>query len=427
MKQSLPKGTKDILPAEMHMWHHIEQIFARVCEMFGYQEIRIPTFEYTEVFSRGVGDTTDVVQKEMYTFMDKGGRSLTLRPEGTAGIVRSYIEQGMSSLPSPVKLYYNITSFRYENVQKGRYREFHQFGLETFGAPGPQADCEMISLLVLFFQSLGLQKTNLRINSIGCPTCRPVYNNVLKDYYRPFLTDMCRDCQPRFEKNPLRLLDCKEEKCHELAENAPKLIDRLCPDCEKHFSGLKAGLADLGISYTIDPNIVRGLDYYTRTVFEFISESVGTQGTICGGGRYDGLVELLGGQKTPGVGFAMGVERLLMEMESQGRTFVPEPPSRLYIAAVDEKGQKYAAELAFSLRQKNIPCQIDIIGRSFKAQLKYASKTRIPYVLVLGEQEVRDGAGHLKRMTDGFEQKVVLNDRDAMASLIMGEAGKEEL
>jgi len=417
MKYSMPKGTKDILPAEMHLWHLAEDTFARVCETFGYQEIRIPTFEHTEIFSRGVGDTTDVVQKEMYTFTDKGERSLTLRPEGTAGVVRSYIEQGMGSLPSPVRLYYNITAFRYENVQKGRYREFHQFGLEAFGAEGPQIDSEIISLLVVFFQKLGLKKTNLCINSIGCPSCRGAYHEILRDYYRPFLSGMCKDCEGRFEKNPLRLLDCKEERCHALSFDAPKLIDHMCSDCKTHFEGLTKHLDNLGIAYKVDPTIVRGLDYYTRTVFEFVSENVGTQGTICGGGRYDGLVDTLGGQKTPGIGFAMGVERLLMELSAQNGVMEEVNPTKLYIAALDEVSRDFAAKLAFSLRQKGIGCQVDLMGRSFKAQMKYAGKTDIPYLLVLGADEISSGKGRLKKMADGTETEIDLRDRDTMASL----------
>ena len=307
MKYSVPKGTKDILPEEIYRWQKAEQVFAEVCGQYGFREIRIPTFEHTELFMRGVGDTTDVVQKEMYTFEDKGGRSISLRPEGTAGVVRSFIEHGMTSLPSPVRVYYNITAFRYENVQKGRFREFHQFGLEAFGAKGPAVDAEVISILTLFFARMGLTQTHLCINSIGCPVCRTEYNRILREYYQPGLAGMCHDCKGRYEKNPLRMLDCKEPHCHTLAADAPKLLDHLCPDCREHFNGLTANLDDLGIPYTIDPGIVRGLDYYTRTVFEFVSDHVGTQGTICGGGRYDGLVEMMGGQSVPVIGFAMGV------------------------------------------------------------------------------------------------------------------------
>ena len=321
MRYTAQKGTRDILPSEIHNWQRAEKTFADVCHSFGYEEIRIPTFEQTDLFQRGVGDTTDVVTKEMYTFEDKGGRSITLRPEGTAGVVRSYIENGMSSLATPVRMFYNITAFRYEKMQKGRMREFHQFGLESFGAQGPDIDAEIISVVDVFFRKMGLKNIALHINSIGCPNCRGEYNKLLKDYFRPHVGTMCEDCQARFEKNPLRMIDCKIDGGRDIVKNAPRLIDHLCDDCRAHFEGLKARLEALGIAYTIDPNIVRGLDYYTRTVFEFVSENVGTQGTICGGGRYDGLVENCGGAPTPGIGFAMGVERFLLEAEAQGISF----------------------------------------------------------------------------------------------------------
>jgi len=420
MKYSVPKGTKDILPEDIYRWQKAEQAFAGVCEQYGYEEIRIPTFESTDLFQRSVGDTTDVVQKEMYTFEDKGGRSITLRPEGTAGVVRSYIEHGMSSLPSPVRLFYNITAFRYENVQKGRFREFHQFGIEAFGSKGPQIDAEIISILTLFFARMGLSQTRLCINSIGCPECRTDYNKVLKEYYRPNLKDMCVDCQSRFDKNPLRMLDCKSEHCHELAGGAPKLIDYLCDDCRTHFEGLKSSLASLGIAYTVDPGIVRGLDYYTRTVFEFVSDHVGTQGTICGGGRYDGLVETMGGQSVPGVGFAMGVERFLMEVESQGVEMKKDQKVLLYIASMDPACAVSAQELAFSLRKEGIGCETDLMERSFKAQLKYAGKKGTPYLLVLGANEIETGKARVKRMDDGSQTDVDLNDLSGLIAAIQG-------
>lgn len=420
MKYSVPKGTKDILPDDIYRWQKAEQVFAEVCGQYGYGEIRIPTFEHTELFLRSVGDTTDVVQKEMYTFEDKGKRSITLRPEGTAGVVRSFIEHGMTSLPSPVRLFYNITAFRYENVQKGRFREFHQFGLEAFGSKGPAIDAEIISVLTLFFERMGLSQTRLCINSIGCPVCRTAYNKILTDYYRPDLTSMCRDCQSRFEKNPLRMLDCKEVHCHELAAVAPKLLDHLCPDCLEHFEGLKTSLDSLGISYTVDPGIVRGLDYYTRTVFEFVSEHVGTQGTICGGGRYDGLIETMGGQSVPGIGFAMGVERFLMEVAAQGIVIPQKPDVQLYIANMDSDSADYAHRLAFSLRKLGAGCETDLMDRSFKAQLKYAGKTGAPYLLVLGGDEIASQKARIKRMSDGVQTEIDLTDIQTMADIING-------
>lgn len=408
MKYSCQKGTKDILPEEIYKWQKAERAFAEICEGYGYKEIRIPTFEQTDLFQRSVGDTTDVVQKEMYTFEDKGGRSITLRPEGTAGVVRSFVENGMSSLPSPVRLFYNITAFRYEKMQKGRYREFHQFGLEAFGAKGPTIDAEIISILVAFFQKMGLQKTKLCINSIGCPTCRAAYNKILKDYFRPHLAEMCEDCQSRFEKNPLRMIDCKEEKCGAIAASAPRLIDYLCDDCKAHFEGLKANLDALEIPYTIDSSIVRGLDYYTRTVFEFKSENVGSQGTICGGGRYDGLVAEIGGQPTPGIGFAMGAERFLLEMEAQGIEIPKDQSVQLYIANLTPETQIETQKLAFALRKEGIGCEIDLMDRSFRAQLKYAGKKEIPFLMVIGGDEIASGKAKLKAMADGTEKEVEL-------------------
>jgi len=409
MLTQAPKGTRDILPGEVHKWQYLEREFAKICGKFGYSEIRIPVFEHTELFQRGVGDSTDIVQKEMYTFNDKSGRSLTLRPEGTAGVVRSYIERGMASLPQPVKLYYNITAYRYENVQKGRYREFHQFGVEAFGASDPKMDVEVISILYLFFERLGLKKTGLNINSIGCPVCRKEFNEKLKNYFRPHLSELCDNCKNRFEKNPLRLIDCKEERCKRIAAGAPALLDNICDDCRAHFEGLKAGLDNLGIEYKVDPGIVRGLDYYTKTVFEFVSENVGTQGTICGGGRYDGLVEVCGGNPTPGIGFALGVERLLMELESQGIIIEEPNPPDIYIATMGETASKFAQELVYKLRKANVCAETDLMGRSLKAQMKYADKKGFLYTVVLGDNEIESGKAVLKDMRSGEQKDVSLD------------------
>jgi len=410
MKYTAQKGTRDILPSEIGKWQRAEQEFASVCHNFGYEEIRIPTFESTALFERGVGDTTDVVTKEMYTFEDKGGRSVTLRPEGTAGVVRAYIENGMSSLPSPVRLFYNITAFRYEKMQKGRYREFHQFGLEAFGAEGPAIDAEIISVVDVFFKRLGLKNIGLHINSIGCPKCRAKYNETLKDYMRPHVGEMCEDCKVRFEKNPLRMIDCKIDGGKDFVVNAPRLIDNLCDECAAHFEGLKNSLDSLGIAYTIDPNIVRGLDYYTRTVFEFVSENVGTQGTICGGGRYDGLVEDVGGNATPGIGFAMGVERLLLEAEAQGVDLGSSPAVKIYFASLSDEARSYVAKLCYDLRLTGIGCEQDLSGRSFRAQMKYAGKSGIPYLAVIGDDEIASGKIKLKNMGDGSEQEILFSD-----------------
>lgn len=408
MKFSAPKGTRDLLPPETAQWQYLERIFADVSSRFSYREIRLPTFEQTELFQRGVGDTTDVVQKEMYTFSDKGGRSMTLRPEGTAGVVRSYLENGLGSWPSPVRLFYNLTAFRYENVQKGRYREFHQFGCEAIGSSGPAVDAELISLLQLFFDELGLKETRLRINSIGCPVCRERYLQTLKEWLSPNIDQLCANCRARFERNPLRILDCKEERCQKVTAEAPAQLDHLCPDCQNHFDGLCRILDTLALSYVIDRRIVRGLDYYTRTVFEFVSEHVGTQGTICGGGRYDGLIEALGGPPTPGIGFALGVERLLMELQAQSIGLPGDPPVDLFIAVAGD----YATDaylLTQQLRRQGIRVETDLLDRSLKAQMKYAGKNNMRYVLVLGEEEVQTRTGRLRHLETREETTVQLD------------------
>ena len=409
MQVQSPKGTRDILPSEVYKWQYVEKVIADICKSFGYKEIRTPVIEHTELFERGVGDSTDIVQKEMYTFLDKGGRSITLRPEGTAGVVRSYIQNGMSSLPQPVKLYYNISAYRYENVQKGRYREFHQFGVEAFGAKGPGIDAEAISILNILFIKLGIKGVGLRINSIGCPVCRKEYNNRLKEYLRPILDNLCDNCKERFERNPLRIIDCKEEKCREYTRHAPALVENLCDDCGSHFEGLKSELRNMGIDFVVDKNIVRGLDYYTKTVFEFVSDNVGTQGTICGGGRYDGLVELFGGPPTPGVGFALGMERLFMEIESQNIS-IPEPEGvDIFVATVGENADRFAQKLVYELRLHNINAEKNLMPRNIRAQMKYADKIGASFTVVLGDNEIETNRAALKNMKTG-EEKIVSLD-----------------
>jgi len=394
-----PKGTRDILPEEVHKWQYVGKMFAQVCGQFGYKEIRIPTFEHTELFQRGVGDETDIVQKEMYTFNDKGGRSITLRPEGTAGVVRSFIQNGMASSTQPVKLFYDITSFRYEKMQKGRYREFHQLGVEAFGAASPSADIEVIGLCQTFFEKLGFTNISLSINSIGCPTCRKEYNGKLKTHIASVLDKLCDTCKSRYERNPLRILDCKVESCRENLQNVPALVDNLCAECKEHFEQVKRGLDRINIKYQIDKSIVRGLDYYTKTVFEFVTSGVGTQGTVCGGGRYDNLVEVCGGSPTAGIGFALGLERLLLIMQAQD-VFVPEPEKvALYVATIGEEANLYAEKLVYGLRKKsNLRIEKDIMSRSLKAQMKYADKIGAQYCLVLGEEELKNGLAKLIHM-----------------------------
>ena len=412
IKITAPKGTRDILPEQIYKWQAVEKQYTEICELFGYREIRIPTFESTEVFQRGVGDTTDVVQKEMYTFLDKGGRSISLRPEGTAGVARSYIENGMGSLPAPVKLFYNITAFRYENVQKGRYREFHQLGLEAFGSAGPEIDAEIIALLATYFKKIGITSTRIKINSIGCPVCREAYHISLRDYLYPHLDEMCSTCRGRFETNPLRIIDCKENRCKVVTKGAPALLDQLCGDCDTHFRSLERNLEILGIDYEIDKKIVRGLDYYTKTVFEFVSEHVGTQGTICGGGRYDGLIEEFGGAKTPGIGFALGLERLLMELDAQEIVITKPDSPTVYFASLGQASAEAAKKFCFQLRNRGIPSETDLMNRSLKAQMKYAGKMGYPYVIVVGEEELTSGKLKLRNMLEGTEREITIEELD---------------
>jgi len=404
-----PKGTRDILPEEVNQWNYVERAFSDICRKFGYSEIRIPVFEHTELFQRGVGDTTDIVQKEMYTFPDKAGRSITLRPEGTAGVVRSFIEHGMASWPQPVKLFYQISAYRYENVQKGRYREFHQFGVELLGASDPASDVEVISILALFLEKLGIKNVRLNLNSIGCPKCRAEYNKLLKSYLADIIDDMCDTCKTRYDRNPMRILDCKEESCKKHLINAPALLDHICDDCRVHFEAVLQKLDAIGIPYSIDKNIVRGLDYYTRTVFEFVSDNIGTQGTVCGGGRYDGLVESCGGPPTPGIGFALGVERLLLEMNSQGIRMPDQPRPDIYIGAIGEKAALVCEKLAWQLRRNDIVCIKDIMGRSVKAQMKYADKLGARYSLILGDTEIETNKAKLKDMVSGETKDITLD------------------
>ncbi len=408
MTFAAPKGTRDLLPGETNRWQYLERVFMAVCHRFSYREIRLPTFEQTELFQRGVGDQTDVVQKEMYTFTDKGGRSMTLRPEGTAGVARSFIENGLASWPAPVRLFYNITAFRYENVQKGRYREFHQFGCEAIGSEGPAVDAELISLLQAFFQELGLQKTKLLINSIGCPVCRGPYLEALKTWLRPRVDQLCTHCQARFERNPLRILDCKEAGCQQATRQAPTQLDALCPDCQHHFDAVRELLTELDLPYQLAPRMVRGLDYYTRTVFEFVSEHVGSQGTICGGGRYDGLLETLGGPAMPGIGFALGVERLLLELDAQQQQLPEQAPVDLFIAVAGEH-MGLAMKLCQHLRRAGYRIETDLMNRSLRAQMKYAGRNKVRQVLVLGDDEAQSGNGRIRDLQTGQETEVALS------------------
>ena len=405
-----PRGTQDVLPARSHVWQYLESSLLRTGELFGFREIRTPTFEHTELFSRSVGDTTDVVQKEMYTFEDKGGRSITLRPEGTAGAVRAVMENGLLGDALPLKVSYLTSCFRYEKPQAGRLREFHQFGAEVFGPAGPAADAELISLAAEALAALGIEGLSLEINSIGCPNCRPAYHEALKNYFKSNLDKLCPTCLGRLEKNPLRILDCKNPDCQVVAKDAPVVLDHLCGECAGHFEGLKARLEALNLEYTVNPRIVRGLDYYTKTVFEFVSDKIGAQGTVCGGGRYDGLVEELGGAPTPALGFGMGLERLLLVMEAMGAP-IPEPEScDIYIAAMGDAAALRAFELTGRLRGEGFFAECDLMGRSLKAQMKYANKIGAKYSLVLGDNELAEAKAQLKNMATGEAITVPLGE-----------------
>ncbi|HBQ63649.1 MAG TPA: histidine--tRNA ligase [Clostridiales bacterium] len=420
MLTKAPKGTRDILPGETAAWRKIEGVLHELATLYGYEEIRTPVFEHTELFQRSVGDTTDIVQKEMYTFPDKAGRSLTLRPEGTAGVVRSFIEQGMTSLAMPVRLYYLISAYRYENVQKGRYREFHQFGAEAFGAPGPDIDAEVISLLWLLFERLGIKQVQLNINSIGCPVCRRAYQERLKTFFVDSGKNLCQTCLGRLNRNPMRILDCKEAECRTASAHAPDLLDFVCGSCRDHFDGLQQGLVRLQIPYQIDKRIVRGLDYYTRTVFEFVSDSIGAQGTVCGGGRYDGLVEECGGARVPGIGFGLGLERLFLQMESEGVSLTDEEKPKVFLVAAEATAIPFIDGLAYALRRRGIRTDRELTGRSLKAQMKYAGKTGVRYVVVIGGDEIASGSATLKDMDTGETVPVSL-DPEALKNVIARE------
>lgn len=407
---NIPKGTKDVLPGQSYKWQFIENTARETARVFGLKEIRTPVFEYTELFRRGVGETTDVVGKEMYTFEDKGGRSVTLKPEGTAGAVRLFTENGLASTPMPVKTFYITPAFRYERPQSGRLREFHQFGIEVFGSKSAECDAEVIFAASSFLKRLGIKGVRLEINSIGCKACRAEYNRALKEYFKPRLAEMCETCRVRFDTNPLRMLDCKEEGCKKISADAPRITDYLCPECAEHFEKVKSLLSAQGLEYAVNPRIVRGLDYYTRTVFEFISDGIGAQGTVCGGGRYDGLVGMLGGPETPAIGFAAGIERLMLLMENTGVPFPEEDKPYVYIGGMDQNSRAEAFKIVLALRETGIAAECDVMERSVKAQMKYADKTGAKYVAILGESELLTGEVNLKNMADGTVATVKLQN-----------------
>ena len=404
------KGTMDILPNETPLFRYIEGVMREEAEKYGFGEIRTPTFENTELFVRGVGDTTDVVQKEMYTFADREeNRSISLRPEGTASVARAIIENGKCSDPMPLKYYYIISCFRHEKPQAGRSREFFQFGTEMFGSESPLADATSIALAHSVLKRLGLKNVKLHINSIGCKECRPVYRSELVKYYEANEDKLCDTCKSRLLKNPLRLLDCKNPECHELAVNAPKTVEHLCPTCEEKFAILKSALDAMGIEYVVDPSIVRGLDYYTGTVFEFIAEGIGAQSTVCGGGRYDGLVESLGGPALSGIGFGMGITRVILAMREQGLDNITPKAPVLYIAALGASAGVKALEITERMRKSGKYAECDVVGRSLKAQMKYANKIGAEYTLIIGDSEIEAGRAQLRNMKDGTQTEVSLD------------------
>ncbi|MGN1305936.1 MAG: histidine--tRNA ligase [Oscillospiraceae bacterium] len=411
-----PKGTQDVKPSDVYKWHTVEQIAAETAECYGFKEIRFPTFENTKLFKRSVGDSTDVVQKEMYGVTAKSSANgkddddFTLRPEGTAGAARAVLENGMLSDALPQKVYYNISCFRHEKPQAGRLREFHQFGAEMYGSASPAADAEMIAMVDAFLRRLGIKGVALNINSIGCPKCRSEYHKALKSYFEGRKDELCGTCRERLEKNPMRILDCKSPICQDIAKDAPVILDYLCEDCSSHFEKLKKNLTAMNIEFTVNPKIVRGLDYYTKTVFEFVTTSIGAQGTVCGGGRYDGLIEQLGGNPTPALGFAMGIERLIMTMENQGCDFIEPKKCALYIAAMDEAALEKAIVLTKTLRDDGIWAEYDLAGRGVKAQMKYADKLGADFTMVLGSNELESGKAQLKNMETGEKVDISLGD-----------------
>ncbi|MEQ2416466.1 histidine--tRNA ligase [Ruminococcoides bili] len=413
------KGTEDVLPKDSYRWQFVEDVMRKESAAYGFKEIRTPVFEHTELFARGVGQTTDVVQKEMYTFDTKGGESVTLRPEGTAGAARAVLEHGLVNDSLPIKASYFVSCYRYEKPQAGRLREFHQFGLECYGTQSPVADAELICAAQSIFDRLGIKQLRLEINSIGCPTCRAEYHKALKEYFYGYKDELCETCNSRLEKNPMRILDCKSPVCSKIAGGAPKITDYLCDECKEHFASVQKYLDAAGVEYTVNPTIVRGLDYYTKTVFEFVTDFIGAQGTVCGGGRYDGLIEELGGKHLPSLGFAMGIERLLMLMDKQGIE-IPKPSTcDLYVAVMGESASLKSFEIIKAVRSCGLIAETDIVGRGLRAQMKYADKIGAKFSMVLGDNEIEQGKAVIKNMSSGEQTEIVLDDTFAEKFMVL--------
>lgn len=403
-----PRGTSDILPADARRWAALEAAFREICALYGYGEIRTPVFEHTEVFARGIGTYTDVVSKEMYTFEDRGGRSLTLRPEGTAGVMRAYLEHNLSAEAQPVKLFYTGPMFRYERPQAGRARQFHHLGVECVGSADPALDAEVIALFAAVLRRIGLSEYTILLNSIGCPKCRPQYVQRLRQALAPVSDSLCSSCRDRLERNPLRVLDCKREECRNLTADAPSILDSLCDECDRHFQQVRAYLDDMDMQYAITPRLVRGLDYYTRTVFEFVSPRLGAQDALGGGGRYDGLVETLGGPPTPGIGFAAGMERLLLA--SEGGEEPTTAAFDVYVATLGDAGRRTGVALAEKLRRAGLRVELDYMARSLKGQMRQANRLNVPVVLIVGDDEAAAGTVQLRDMRTGEERAVSAED-----------------
>ena len=413
------KGTEDVLPKDSYRWQFVEDVMRKESAAYGFKEIRTPVFEHTELFARGVGQTTDVVQKEMYTFDTKGGESVTLRPEGTAGAARAVLEHGLVNDSLPIKASYFVSCYRYEKPQAGRLREFHQFGLECYGTQSPVADAELICAAQSIFDRLGIKQLRLEINSIGCPTCRAEYHKALKEYFYGYKDELCETCNSRLEKNPMRILDCKSPVCSRIAQGAPKITDYLCDECKEHFASVQKYLDAAGVEYTVNPTIVRGLDYYTKTVFEFVTDFIGAQGTVCGGGRYDGLIEELGGKHLPSLGFAMGIERLLMLMDKQGIE-IPKPSTcDLYVAVMGESASLKSFEIIKAVRSCGLIAETDVVGRGLRAQMKYADKIGAKFSMVLGDNEIEQGKAVIKNMSSGEQTEIVLDDTFAEKFMVL--------
>ncbi|MGL5066743.1 MAG: histidine--tRNA ligase [Sarcina sp.] len=409
------KGTKDMLPQDAYKWQFIESKLREISAQYGIREIRTPIFEATELFKRGVGETTDVVQKEMYTFEDKGNRSITLKPEGTAPSVRAFVENSLYADAQPTKMFYFTPCFRYEKMQKGRLRQFHQYGIEVLGSQEATVDAEIISLVMNALNDFGIKGLSLNINSLGCPTCRKAYNDALKQYLQENYENLCGTCKTRFEKNPMRIIDCKEKGCKEIVKDVPLILDYICEECNNHFTSLKKYLDIMSINYTVDPQIVRGLDYYTKTVFEVIKDGL----TICGGGRYDGLVEQIDGPETPAVGFAMGLERLLLTLEEEG-IVIPEPNRfDFFIANMSDEAKLKAMFMANELRKKGLKVEVDHLGKKMKAQMKYANKVGAEFSSVIGDSEIEEDVLTVKRMSDGEKFETKLSNIDEIVNIIL--------